>query len=108
MRREQVDSELTSALAAGAPATWIVLNDAENGMVSSSYAAVGLSGVNVSIPRVDFRAWARAQGVHAVRVEHENELEAALRWAAGSRGPTLVDVIMQPDRAAPVRVSAAA
>lgn len=101
-----MQNELTSALAAGAPATWIVLNDAENGMVSSSYAAVGLSGVNVSIPRVDFRGWARAQGVHAVRVEHEHELAAALRWAAGTHGPTLVDVMMQPDRAAPVRVSA--
>ena len=100
-----MQNELTSALAAGAPATWIVLNDAENGMVSSSYAAVSLSGVNVSIPRVDFCAWARAQGVDAVRVDHEDELEAALRSAATSHGPTLVDVMMQPDRAAPVRVS---
>jgi acetolactate synthase-1/2/3 large subunit len=99
-----MQNELTSALAAAAPATWIVLNDAQNDMVKSSYDVLGLAGVDVSMPRVDFRACAAAQGVDAVRVEHEHRLGPALRWAADRQGPSLVEVMMQPGRAAPVRV----
>ena len=93
-------NEISTAVRAGAPATWVVLNDARYGMCAQGMDALGLSA-DATIPPVDFVAFARAQGARAVRVEHETELGAALVAAMAAAGPFLVDVRIDPRSLAP-------
>jgi pyruvate dehydrogenase (quinone) len=95
-------SELTTAVAASAPVTWIVLNDSSNGLVDSGMAASGYRGYDVSIPPVDFVAWARSQGVPARTVCNDADLVEAIRWTLNQDGPTLLDVAIQRGRRAPL------
>ena len=84
-------NEISSAVKFRAPAVWIVLNDGRYGMCAQGMEALGLSA-DAEIPPVDFVAFARAQGAHAIRVEHEGQLDGALDEAMSADGPVVVDV----------------
>jgi acetolactate synthase-1/2/3 large subunit len=84
----------------GAPAVWIVLNDGRYGMCAQGMDTLGLSA-DAEIPQVDFATFARAQGARATRVDHEEQLDAALAEAMAADGPFLVDVRIDPACKAP-------
>ncbi|MEM7587388.1 MAG: thiamine pyrophosphate-dependent enzyme [Acidobacteriota bacterium] len=97
-----MNSEVSSAAQYQTPAVWIVLNDAGYGMCRDGHCALGLTGENVEIPRVDFVAFARSMGADGVQVETEDELEQALRTAIEAEGPFVVDVTVDTSEPSPL------
>ena len=93
-------NEINSAVKFKAPAVWVVLNDARYGMCAQGMSALGLSA-DAEIPRVDFTAFARAQGARATRVDRETQLDSALAEAMAADGPFVIDVRIDPTVLAP-------
>ena len=93
-------NEINSAVKDDARAVWIVLNDARYGMCAQGMAALGLHA-DADFPRVDFTAFARAQGAGSVRVDHETQLDETLAAAMAADGPFVVDVRIDRDSLAP-------
>lgn len=96
-----MNNEVSTAVQYGAPAVWVVLNDAQYGMVEQGMRALGLQPLETALPPTDFVALARACGADGVRVEHEAELDAALEAALAARGPFVVDVVTDARDTAP-------
>jgi acetolactate synthase-1/2/3 large subunit len=94
-----MSNEVSTAVACGAAAVWIVLNDARYGMIEQGLARLGMRGLKADIPRVDFVALARAIGADGVRVEREGELGSALAAAMGATTPFVVDVVIDQSEA---------
>jgi acetolactate synthase-1/2/3 large subunit len=97
-----MNSEVSTAAQYGARAVWIVLNDAGYGMCRDGHRALGLTGANISFPRVDFVDIARAVGADGVRVETEDLLDFAMEQALAAEGPFVVDVRVDPNEASPL------
>ena len=93
-------NEINSAVKFNAPAVWVVPNDARYGMCAQGMDALGLAA-DADIPRVDFAAFARAQGARAARVDQETQLDSALAEAMAADGPFLIDVHIDPTVQAP-------
>jgi pyruvate dehydrogenase (quinone) len=49
-------------------------------------------GMDLDVPRIDFRQLAQAMGIHGQRVERPEELGEALRSALDLKKPSLVEV----------------
>jgi len=96
-----MQNEVSTAVAHGAPAVWIVLNDARYGMVEDGLRGLGWEPFATRIPACDFAAYARSVGAEGVRVEREDELDAGLAQAMRTRGPVVVDVLMDAEAGAP-------
>lgn len=91
-----MNNELSTAAEHGAACLWIVLNDAAYGMIRHGMHAIGLRPVATSIPRVDFVAFAQAQGVPGRAVNDASQLDAALAHAMAQTGPYLLDINIDP------------
>lgn len=91
-----MNNEISTAVAHGAGAIWIVLNDGRFGTVEQGMRALGFNGVDCRIPEVDFVGIAEGLGARGVRVTTELELEAALTGALTTDGPYVVDVLVDP------------
>jgi acetolactate synthase-1/2/3 large subunit len=85
-------NELSSAVAHGLAAVWIVLNDAAYGSCIAGQRSRGLCARALQIPRVDFASYARALGGEGVVVHHADTLLSALRTAMHAACPYVVDV----------------
>jgi acetolactate synthase-1/2/3 large subunit len=96
-----MNNEINTAVAAGAPAVWIVLNDAGFGIVRDGMTLSKLDPFASRIPRVDFVAFARAQGADGVRVAEEGALDLALEQALSAKKPFVVDVLMDENTVSP-------
>ncbi len=96
-----MNNEVSTAVQYRARAVWIVMNDAQYGMVEQGMRAQGYQPLETAIPRVDFVAMARACGANGARVRHEHELDAALEAAMVAEGPFVVDVRIDPSETAP-------
>jgi acetolactate synthase I/II/III large subunit len=97
-----MNCEISTAVQYGLPVVWIVVNDSQYGMVEHGMRSAGYQPVETAIPRTDFADFARSMGADGMRIESEHELDAALRQAMSARGPFVVDVVIDPDVAAPV------
>lgn len=97
-----MQNEISTAAAIRADAIWIVLNDARYGMCDQGLRCLGYPPADLQFPEVDFLALARSMGADGVRVWRESQVADALEWAMRSRGPFVVDVIIDPDELAPV------
>jgi acetolactate synthase I/II/III large subunit len=97
-----MQSEISTAARYGAPAIWIVLNDAGYGMCIGGHRALGLTCSNLDFPRVDFVEFARSQGADGIAVECEDGMEDALEAALAASGPFVVDVRVDAAEASPV------
>jgi len=84
-------NEINTAVALGAPAVWIVLNDARYNMCEQGMAALGLSA-DASIPPVNFALLARALGADGTMIAGEQALDAVIAAALISPGPFVIDV----------------
>jgi len=97
-----MQNEISTAAANRSNVVWIVLNDARYGMCDQGLRCLGYPPANLQFPEVDFLALARSLGADGVRVWRESQVADALEWAMRSRGPFVVDVIIDPDELAPV------
>ncbi len=97
-----MQNELSTAAAIHANAIWIVLNDARYGMCDQGLRCLGYPPAKLQFPEVDFLALARSMGADGIRVWRESQVADALGWALRSRGPFVVDVVIDPDELAPV------
>lgn len=96
-----MNNEINTAVKYQIPAVWIVLNDARYNMCHQGMKMLGMTGADASMPETDFAMIARGMGAQGVRVNCEAELEAALEQAMESSLPFVVDVMIDPDQAAP-------
>ena len=93
--------EVSTAVQYGIPAVWVVLNDGLYAMCDQGMRTMGWDPFGTQIPKTDFVAIARGLGAEGVRVESEQDVEAALRAAMAARGPFVVDVAIDPKECAP-------
>ena len=70
----------------------IVYNNSSLGFVELEQKAEGLLDAYTDLKNPDFSQVARAIGLHGIRIEDANELEAKLTEAFKLSGPTLIDV----------------
>ena len=93
--------ELSTAVQHGLPVVWVILNDAQMGIVDKGMRGLGLRPFQTALPATDFAALARAHGAEGRRVERAAELGPALREALAAPGPTVIDVWIDPDEPSP-------
>lgn len=96
-----MNSEISTAVQHKLPAVWIVLNDAQYGMIDHGMRALGMDPVETQIPICDFVMIARGMGADGIRVERESEVSEALAIAMNAEGPFVVDVLVDPRSVAP-------
>lgn len=97
-----MSSEVSTAVQYGAQAVWIVLNDAAYSTSRSGQQMLGLASDELSLPAVDFVAFATALGAQGVRVETEDALEDAFHQAAAASAPFVIDVVTDPNEVSPL------
>ncbi|MEO0829517.1 MAG: thiamine pyrophosphate-binding protein [Pseudomonadota bacterium] len=98
--------ELETVCRSRADITFIVVSNASFGWIKASQKAdKGARYYNVDFSQTDHAAIAAAYGVKSWRVHDPADLNATLRTALATDGPTLVDIATQPleEAAAPVR-----
>jgi acetolactate synthase-1/2/3 large subunit len=96
-----MQNEVHAAVQHGAPAVWIVLNDATYLMCRQGMTAMGWEPFSSDLPRVDFVAMARAMGADGERVTSERDVAGALERAMRARGPWVIDVTIDPAETPP-------
>ncbi|MBO3747569.1 thiamine pyrophosphate-binding protein [Streptosporangiaceae bacterium NEAU-GS5] len=94
-------NEVSTAVATGAPAVWVVLNDSRYNMCAQGAEMLGLTNVDASLPATDFAGYARALGAGGISVRRPEELPGALLAALDHPGPVVVDVPIAPAIGAP-------
>jgi acetolactate synthase I/II/III large subunit len=95
-------NEVSTAVATGAPAIWVVLNDSCYNMCAQGTRLLGLTNVDCSLPETDFAAYARSLGATGITVRRGEDLRASLGAALGASGPVVVDVRIDPNVSAPI------
>jgi acetolactate synthase-1/2/3 large subunit len=99
-------SELHTAAEYDLDLTVVLFDDADYGVISKSSAVDGDDGVRFDWSPPDWVALAESFGCRARRVETTDDLRDGLAWALDADGPTLLDVVVDPD--GPTAVQAAA
>ncbi len=89
-------AELATAARLGCRITVIVFNDAALSLIDVKQQRQGREPLGVRYPRVDIAAAAVGLGCRAWRVEQSGELAGVLDAAFAVRGPSLVDVTVDP------------
>jgi pyruvate dehydrogenase (quinone) len=77
----------------GLPVKVIVLNNGTLGFIEMEMKASGFLDTGCELVNPNFAAMAQAMGVKGIRVEHPQDLRAALTEAYAHDGPVLVDVV---------------
>ncbi|WP_179405315.1 ubiquinone-dependent pyruvate dehydrogenase [Burkholderia guangdongensis] len=85
--------DLLSARQLNLPIKIVVFNNSLLGFVSMELKAAGYVDTNVDLSATDFAAIAKGAGIFSVRVEHSENIAAALRAAFRHDGPALIDVV---------------
>jgi pyruvate dehydrogenase (quinone) len=75
------------------PVKVVVLNNGTLGFVQMEQMANGFLDTGCELQNPNFASMAKAAGIHGVRVEKPQDLEAALADALRHDGPALVDVV---------------
>ncbi|MDF2579475.1 MAG: pyruvate oxidase [Microbacterium sp.] len=89
--------ELITVAAYDLPLNIFVFNNSTLGMVKAEMLVAGFPDFGVDVPMVDFAAVGRALGFHAQRVTDPADLEVAASAALAHRGPSIVDIVTDPD-----------
>jgi acetolactate synthase I/II/III large subunit len=95
--------EITVAVEQRLPVIFVVLNDHSYGLIRHAHRIHGKEPVDFSIPAVDFAMMARATGAQAYTIRGALDFES-IDWQvlAGHQGPTLLDVIIDPEESPPL------
>ncbi|MCC6297074.1 MAG: thiamine pyrophosphate-binding protein [Pseudomonadales bacterium] len=95
--------EITVALQEKLPVIFVILNDSALGMVKHGQRMTGAELLGTDLPMVDFAAVAKAMGADAFVIRSPDDLLALDGKAiANRRGPTLLDVRIDPDEIPPI------
>jgi acetolactate synthase-1/2/3 large subunit len=95
--------EITVAVAERLPVIFVLLNDHAYGMIRHAHRLAGTEPIDFAIPPVDFCMMAKAMGVKAHKIQHTKDFEQIDYQALCSRkGPTLLDVYIDPEEAPPL------
>lgn len=97
-----MNNEINTAVAYGALAIWIVLNDGRFGLTELGMEALELEPIETRMPRTNFALFAQSQGADGIVVDQERDLAEALEKALAARGPFVVDVRIEPRDVAPM------
>jgi pyruvate dehydrogenase (quinone) len=89
--------DLITAVSYALPVKLIVFDNGRLGMVKLEQEQGGLPEFGTILDNPDFAAVGRAIGLHGVRVEDPDDLDAAIQSALTHPGPVLVDVLTNPD-----------
>lgn len=89
--------ELVTAQMYQLPITVVVFNNSTLGMVKLEMLVDGMPGHGTDVPPVSYAQVATAIGYHADTVTEPTQIEPALTAALAHRGPSLVEVITDPD-----------
>ncbi|GAB2622115.1 pyruvate dehydrogenase [Pseudactinotalea suaedae] len=89
--------DLLTAVMYDLPLTVVVFNNSTLGMVKLEMLVDKLPDFGVDVPGVDYAAIASAMGMQARRVEDPTEVRDALTAALAHKGPSLVDVVTDPN-----------
>jgi acetolactate synthase-1/2/3 large subunit len=97
--------EISVAVAEKVSIVFVVLNDQSLGMVKHGQRMAGAEQIGCELPPNDFAALARALGAVAYSIRTPEDL-AKLDIAAicAYKGPTLLDVFIDPDEEPPMNV----
>jgi pyruvate dehydrogenase (quinone) len=76
------------------PIKIVVFNNSSLAFVELEMKAAGIVNYGTNLDNPNFADLAKATGLHGVRVEYPNDLEAALRTAFETPGPALVEVMV--------------
>jgi acetolactate synthase-1/2/3 large subunit len=88
--------ELETLVRLNLPVTLIVLNNASYGWIKAGQKQLGGKYYSVDFSRADHARIAEAYGMRGLRVENPNELSSVLEEGLSTKGPCLIDVIVQP------------
>lgn len=89
--------ELLTAAAYQLPLNVVVFNNSTLAMVKLEMLVDGLPDFGVDVPAVNYADVAAAIGFTTFRVEDPRELEGCFRKAFATPGPTLIDVVTDPN-----------
>lgn len=89
--------ELVTAATYRLPLTVVLFNNSTLGMVKLEQLVDGLPDYGVDVPDTDYSQVAAAMGFQSRRVVKAKEVEPALREALAHQGPSLVEVITDPN-----------
>jgi thiamine pyrophosphate-dependent acetolactate synthase large subunit-like protein len=90
-------AELNTAVKYGIPITHVLLNNAQLGKISKEQRAAEWDVWQTSLHDPNFAEYARVCGAHGVRVSKVGQLDPALAAAFGHDGPSLVEVMTDPE-----------
>ncbi len=93
----QYMGELTTAVKYGMKITHVLLNNGELGKISKEQRSGNWEVWQTSLHNPDFAAYAELCGALGLRVRHRDELDAALGRALAHDGPSLVEVLTDPE-----------
>jgi pyruvate dehydrogenase (quinone) len=89
--------DLLTAVAYALPVCLVVFDNGRLGMVKLEQEQGGLPEFGTILANPDLAAVARAIGLHGVRVEDPDDLDAAVAGALAHPGPVLLDAITNPE-----------
>jgi acetolactate synthase-1/2/3 large subunit len=98
--------EITVAVERQLPVLFVVLNDQSYGLIKHGHRIAGSEKVDYSIPPVDFAMMARATGADAHTIKEAKDFDT-IDWQALAlrRGPTLLNVLIDPEESPPLAMS---
>lgn len=95
--------ELSVAVAEGFSTIFVVLNDSSLGMVRHGQRLAGAEAIGCAMPPTDFSALARALGAEAHIIRAPEDLDRLdIAALCRRRGPTLLDVRVDPEEVPPM------
>ncbi len=97
--------ELETLVRLSLPVTLVVLNNSGYGWIKAGQKVRGRKYYSVDFSDSDHAAIARAYGLAARRVERPEDLAPAIEESLSSKGPFLLDVVVQPLHEAKAPVS---
>lgn len=98
--------EITVAVEQRLPVIFVVLNDQAYGLIKHAHRTHGKEAVDFSIPQVDFAMMARSTGARGYTIRDIEDFEK-IDWGelAAHQGPTLLDVIIDPEEPPPLAMA---
>jgi len=98
--------EITVAVEEQLPVVFVVLNDHAYGMIRHSHRLSGAEPRDFAIPAVDFCKMAKAAGADAYRIRNPEDFgQLDYRALCSSKGPTLLEVYIDPEAAPPLKMA---
>jgi len=93
----QYMAELTTAVRYSMKITHVLLNNGELAKISKEQRSADYDVWQTALNNPNFAEYARLCGALGIRVEKREDLDAALEQALGHDGPSLVEVITDPE-----------